>query len=97
MSRLVLWLILILVLMSYKCHGCKIVCKTSSGLNRHIQLCTQARSAISQAAQQRQTIKAREEAAKIARRTRADVSEERHILVAEDFVVCHPITKILLK
>jgi hypothetical protein len=101
MSHVVLWLILVstLVLMSYKCHGCKIVCKTSSGLHRHLQHCPQARSAISEAARQRQAIKAREEAAKIARRTGADVAEERQqLLVAEDFVVVrYPITGNLIK
>ena len=87
--RLVLWLILVstLLLMIYRCHGCKLVCKTSSGLHRHLEHCQQARSAISEAAQQRQAIKAREEAAKIARRTGADVTEERQLLAAENFVV----------
>jgi hypothetical protein len=95
MSRLVLWLILVsaLLLMSYKCHGCKLICKTSSGLHRHLEHCPQARSAVSEAAQRRQAIKAREEAAKIARRTGADVAEERQLLVAEDFVVRYQINQ----
>jgi predicted dithiol-disulfide oxidoreductase (DUF899 family) len=80
--------------MSYKCHGCKLVCKTSSGLHRHLENCQQARSAISEAAQQRQVIKAREEAAKIARTTGADVAEERQqLLVAEDFVVRYQVNQ----
>lgn len=53
-------------------------------------MCMQARSVISQAAQQQQASKAQVEAAKIAHRTCADVTEERQILV--DLVVRHPIT-----
>jgi hypothetical protein len=82
MCRLVLWAILTLIFMSYRCHGCKLICKTSSGLNRHISNCVQAGSVISLAAQQRQTVKLREEAAKIARTTKADVSEERQLVLA---------------
>ena len=100
MSRcFILWLILVsvLLLMSNECHGCKLVCKTSSGLHRHLKHCPQARSAISETAQQRQAIKAREEAAKIARRTSADVTEKRQILFAEDLVVHCPITSDFMK
>ena len=91
MCRLDLWLIFILIFMSYRCHGCRLVCKTSSGLNRHVQTCVQARSVISQAAQQQRAVRLREEAAKIARRTCADVSGERQMLATADVAVCCPI------
>ena len=60
--------------MVLQCHGCSLVCKTTTGLSRHIKKCADATRVTVRALEDR-------EAAKIARRHQADVAQERQVLI----------------